>query len=172
MSDTDEENPEIMFGNEWIPASEAWKKVEIAQVVTDAIDKFNENFPDLSTEVTRSVVPLVRQRISDMELRMPSRPVKTPELEDTAIELLQNHSPEEAVEILTSEHGWNGNLMGLIYLVGEDAYLGSLKREFNELTTNMISPEQIATLWTEARRPVPSGGLWSAAKVKKLMEST
>ncbi|MCB1798452.1 MAG: hypothetical protein KDI67_06165, partial [Gammaproteobacteria bacterium] len=65
------EEPMICFGGEWIPAHDVWKKMETTTVVVDAIARFNEHFPHLASADTRNVVPLVRQRLKDVTLRMP-----------------------------------------------------------------------------------------------------
>ena len=73
--DEPQEQPTIRFGDDWLPAHEAWGKLETANAVADTIDRFNERFPQLASRETRDVVPLVRQRLKDIELRMPEKAV-------------------------------------------------------------------------------------------------
>jgi hypothetical protein len=165
----DNEQPTIRFGDSWIPAPDAWKKMETATVVTDAIDRFNTDFPHLATDETRAVVPLVRQRLKDIEVRMPKSRAEMPSLADAASELLQTLPPEDVLEMLREKHGAEISLRQLVQLVGDTPYLQSLGREAREFTLNRISPPQTADLWNDARRPAPGGGLWTAKKVERLL---
>jgi hypothetical protein len=63
----------IRFRGDWVPAHEVWHKMEALTVVIEAIDRFNERFPELASDETRHVVPLVRRRLKEIELRMPNR---------------------------------------------------------------------------------------------------
>jgi hypothetical protein len=166
--DSDQEEPTINFGGEWIPAHDAWKKMETATVVVDAIDHFNEKFPHLASSDTRDVVPLVRKRLKDVQLRMPSK-AQLPDLSSEATSLLETLSPEDVVASLRENHGAEMDMLQFVRLVGDAAYLGALRREAEELQMNRISADQTAQLWNELSRPAPGGGLWSAHKVEKLI---
>ena len=67
------EQPMVRFGEEWIPAHTAWKKLQTISLVTDFIQRFNQEFPDLASSDTREVVPLAKQRLREIELSMPAR---------------------------------------------------------------------------------------------------
>lgn len=173
MTDTpnnDDESPCICFGGNWIPAYEVWDKIETSSVVLECIHRYNQKWPDLATALTRDMVPVVRKRLGDIQIRLPARPIKTPELEQEARKLLKTLSPEDVVDTLVRDHDWNGDMLGLIYLAGVDAYTAALLRETSEFEFNRIAPEQAAGLWNEWGRPVPGGGLWSAPKIQKLMD--
>ena len=174
MSEDKEDEPEepmIRFGGEWMPAHDVWKKMETATVVTDTIDRFNIGFPDLASADTRNVVPLVRQRLKDIQLRMPTSNAESIDFGPIASELLDVMAPEDALEVLKEKHGMELDLGQLILLVGEEKYLGSLAREAKEYELNRLSPKQTAQLWNEAGRASPGGGLWSEEKIKKLLDS-
>ncbi len=162
------EQPMIRFGGEWVPAHEVWNKLETANVVADAIDRFNNQFPHLSSADTRSVVPLVRERLKDMELKMPVG-YNRPDLQAIAIELLDAMSPEDVLDVLREEHKADMGMLQLIQLAGEQPYLECLRREAVEFRLQRITAEQAAQLWNDAKRPAPGGGLWSKKKVDDLV---
>lgn len=163
-----DQEPMIRFGSEWLPAHTVWQKMETVNVAVDAVQRFNEQFPDLASEATRSVVPLVRQRLKDIELRMPPKDVMA-DLAAMAVDLLCALSPEDVVDTLRDQHQVDITLTQLIQLVGDRAYRGALVREAHEFEMNRISPEQTASLWNDAGRPAPGGGLWTAKKIAELM---
>lgn len=161
--------PMIRFGDEWIPAHQAWSKIETATVVMEVINRFNDNFPDLSSGDTRDVVPLVRQRLKDISLRLPPKDAEFADLGEVCAGLLQEMSPEAVLEQLRREHNIGLDHAQLIQLTGESAYASALTREAREFAENRISPDQMAQLWNDAGRPAPGGGLWSAGKVEDLI---
>ncbi|MCB1788818.1 MAG: hypothetical protein KDJ27_16375 [Gammaproteobacteria bacterium] len=167
MSDSDEQ-PMVRFGGDWIPAHDVWKKMETATVVVDHIDRFNSKFPHLASGTTRDVVPLVRQRLKDVELYMP-RKIEYPDIAPEAVQMLATASPEDVIDALAEMHDMSVSLDQLIQIAGEKAYLGALNREGLELMNNRVSPEQTAQLWNELQRPAPGGGMWSAKKVEELL---
>lgn len=160
--------PRIRFGEFWIPAHLAWKRMEIANVTTDAIERFNSEFPHLATQSTRDVVPLARRRLKAVQVEI-HRETEQPDLAVEAAQLLVDASPEDAVAALTEQFGVELDLVGLIQLVGEEAYVDALVREAGEYRANMISPGQTADLWNEAHRPTPGGGRWSARDIERLL---
>ena len=164
------DQPMIRFGDEWLPAHEVWNKMETANVGVDAIHRFNEQFPHLASADTRSVVPLVRQRLKDIQLWMPQE-AELPNLQDVATSLLKSMSPEEAIADLADNHGTRLDMRQLIRLAGDQAYLEALGREAAEYVVNQISPDQMAQLWNDAGRPAPGGGLWSEKKVGALLSA-
>jgi hypothetical protein len=161
--------PMIRFGNDWVPAHEAWKKMETATVAVEAIERFNASFPHLASDETREVVPVVKQRLKDITLRMPSRDPETMELGLLCAGFLEQMSPEDVLDRVQDEHGEALDLLQLIQLAGEDAYIRALGREAHEFLNNGISPDQTAQLWKDAQRPAPGGGLWTARKVEELL---
>lgn len=163
------EEPMICFGGEWIPAHDVWKKMETTTVVVDAIARFNEHFPHLASADTRNVVPLVRQRLKDIELRMPTRNSELPDLSGVATELLRAMPAEDVIDTLHDKHGVTLTLGQLIQLVGDKAYIEALRHEAAEFEMNRISAEQTAQLWNDAGRPAPGGGLWSGKKIAMLL---
>jgi len=160
--------PMIRFGGQWIPAHDLWNKMETANVIADAIERFNEKFPHLSSADTRDVVPLVRQRLKDIDLRMPGKD-NQPDLTPIALGLLESMAPEDVIEALRENHDAGLDMVQLIQLVGEEAYLASLSREAHEFSLNLILPDQAAELWNETSRPAPGGGLWTAKIVSQLL---
>lgn len=164
------EEPMIRFGGEWVPVHEVWDKLETANVVADAIDRFNTQYPYLSSADTRSVVPLVRERLKEMELKMPVG-YNRPDLKAVAIELLDAMPPEDALDVLREEHKAELTILQLIQLAGEQPYLECLRREAVEFRLQRITAEQAAQLWNDATRPAPGGGLWTKKKVEDLINS-
>lgn len=164
-----DKEPMIRFGGEWIPAHDAWKRMESATVVVEHIKRFNEQFPHLSSHDTRDVVPLVQRRLRDIELQMPAR-AESPDLTGIASSLLERLTPEAALDALTEQHGVELGVDQLITMVGEQAYLTCVQRQGKEFEMNRVSPDQTARLWNELGRPAPGGGLWSVQKVSDLLE--
>jgi hypothetical protein len=160
----------IRFGGDWMPAHDVWKKMETANVVVDAIDHFNTSFPNLASAETRDVVPLVKQRLKDIELRIPVK-YKRPDLGPVAAELLDAMSPEEAIEVLAEKHDAQIDLMQLIQLAGEKCYVKAMYREAAEYALNLISADQTAQLWNDLARPAPGGGLWTGKKITALLDA-
>jgi|GEM_PF-1210946 len=163
-----EEEPLIRFGEHWIPAHRAWKKMETASAVADVIEHFNTQFPHLSNDLTRKVVPTVRDRLKDIELKMPKKK-EEPEFAAIAAELLEEMSPEDVLDELARDHNMDINLRELIALVGQDAFLQALRKEAIEYQQNSILAEQTSQIWNEMSRPVPGGGLWNGQKIEKLL---
>ena len=162
-----DENAMIQFGGEWLPAEDVRKKMDTTTLVVDAIDRFNSEFPHLATTSTREVVPLVRQRLQAIRLRM-HYPGQQQDLAEYAVDLLAILSPEDVIEALAERHGEHLDMLQLIQLAGDQPYLLALSREAGELEQNMVSPEQTSQLWNDLARPAPGGGLWNADKVVAL----
>jgi hypothetical protein len=154
----------IQFGGEWLPACDARERIDTANAAIDAIDRFNNAFPRLATASTREVVPLVRQRLSGIKLRL-RYPGELQDLAQLASDLLHSLSPEHVLESLAERRGEQLDITQLIQLTGEQPYLLALRREAAELDQNRVSPEQTAQLWNELARPAPGGGRWNARQV-------
>lgn len=165
----DEEQPLIRFGDQWIPAHLAWARMAMASEVADSIERFNQSFPNLSTPSSLEIVPLVRQRLKDISLRMPKKEACEPEIGDVLRDLLTRVSPEEAIEQVQEQTGKAMGIRDLICAAGEDAYLEALIREAREYQNNSILPAQTAQVWNDLGRPFPSGGLWSVKKVEEIL---
>ena len=143
--------------------------METVNVIADSIERFNTEYPHLSSAQSRDVVPLVRQRLKNIDLRMPSQ---TPQLDlgEVTGGLLETMSPEDVIELLRDQYATDIDLSRLIQLAGEEAYVSAIQREAREHTLNLVSPEQTALLWNDAARPPPGGGLWTAKKVQDLLD--
>lgn len=162
--------PLVRVGGQWVPAHQVWARMEVASEVADSIERFNRNFPQLSTDATREVVPLVRQRLKDISIRMPEN---APESQDTGsllVRLLAELSPEEALEQLQEQTGEVISLRDMILLAGEHAYSQALVREAIEYQANAILPEQTALIWNDMARPSPAGGPWTGRKIEQMLE--
>jgi hypothetical protein len=164
-----QKEPLIKIAGKWVPAHKAWAQMEFAQEVADMIDHFNSRHTALSTESSRETVPIVRQRLKDIALRMPRREQDAPNLATIVSESLAQMSPEDVVDQLREQYGQEISLRDLIALAGEKAYEEALAREANECQANRILPEQTAQIWNDMARPVPGGGLWSAKKVEQII---
>ena len=169
MSGDKPQDPAIRFGGQWRPAHEVWKKMETANVVADAIERFNQRFPTLSTAETREIVPLVRQRLKNIELRMSSEESGKVDLARIAADLLSDHPPEEVIAILRQQHDSEIDILRLIRLAGEQPYVDALLREARDDESRPILPKQMAKRWNDAGRPPPGGGLWTAKKIHALL---
>ena len=162
-----DENAMIQFGGEWLPAEDVRKKMDATTQVVDAIDRFNSEFPHLATASTREIVPLVRQRLQAIRLRMPY-PGQQQDLAEYAVDLLAVLSPEDVIDALAERHGQHLDMLQLIQLAGNRPYLLALSREATELEQNMVSPQQASHLRLVLARPATGGGLWKADKVVAL----
>jgi hypothetical protein len=161
--------PMIRFGGDWIPAHDLWNKMETANVVADTIERFNVEFPNLASAETRDVVPAVRKRLKEIDLRMPGD-YSAPDLTPIALGLLESMPPEDVIKVLREKYGTEVDMAQLVQLAGEEAYGTALRREARNFALNMISPEQTAELWNDSTRPAPGGGLWSAKTVQDLLD--
>ncbi len=141
--------------------------MEFATDIVNSIESFNQRFPKLSTPNTREVVPLVRQRLREISLRMPesAEPIDPGALLG---QLLETVSPEDAIVELRRRTGQGIDLRELISLAGEAAYVAALTREVEEFRSNSISAEQTAQIWNESGRPLPGGGLWSGKRIEEM----
>jgi len=160
--------PHIWLGGRWIPAHQAWARMKFATDIVNSIERFNQRFPRLSTQNTLDVVPLVRQRLREISLRMPENdePIDPGALLG---QLLEEMSPEDAIVALRRRTGQAIDLRELISLAGEEAYSAALAREAEDFRSNSISPEQTAQIWNESGRPLPGGGIWSGKRIQEML---
>ena len=162
----DELEPKILFDGQWIPAHQAWRKLEVATQAAETLERFNREFPHLATSETQAVVEEVKRRMRNIELLMPKRPSHPQEMHHRAQELLQQLGLEETLDILNAEFASDLDLRTLLTLIGQRTYLTALQSEVADLRQNKISDEQTAALWNDSHRPAPGGGLWTATKVR------
>jgi hypothetical protein len=162
-------NYHILFAGEMIPTYRAWSKLEVAQEALKVLSDFNENRPQLATAETRQREKEVRKHLGGIEILLPTPPRKDPDMSDKARALLLSMTPEEAIDVLASEHNTDCDINGLIHLAGTEAYLESLANEAALFQQNSILPEQIANLWNEARRPSPGKPFWDKYEVQRLL---
>lgn len=167
MSDRDYR---ILFGGAELPAYQVWGKLEVAKSALEVLTRFNAERALLSTEATRTTEVDVRKRLSDIELILPTQATKDPDMSDRARALLLVMTPEEAIEVLRTEHNVGFDLNGLVQLAGTETYLESLSNEAEVFKQNAILPEQIASLWNEARRPAPGKPFWDKFAVQSLLD--
>jgi len=160
----------MKIAGRWVPTHKMWKMLETVNTATDLVDRFNQDMPEIASSDTRDTVAAVRERLRSLQMNMPNGEEEKPPIGDAAIELLKCQSPEEAIATLEQEYGSKPDLKDLITLVGPEAYIDSLRAEVDEYLQNMITPDQIAELWNEARRPSPHGGLWSENMIKKTFD--
>lgn len=165
---TDDENPRIRVSSEWIPAHQAWSKFETASNAAETIERFNQRWPELASDATRTIVPKVRKQLKAIELMMPKRKPILPDLGEKATELLAVLGPEQTIEAIKDEYGHELDLQALVTIAGMPAYTTSLRNELLELRRNKITSQQTATLWNELGRPAAGGGQWTANKVDDL----
>lgn len=161
--------PQIWFGGRWIPAHQAWARMEFATDIVNSIERFNQHHPKLSTQNTLEVVPLVRQRLREISLRLPEKGAEPIDPRTLLAELLEKISPEDAIVELRRRTGQAIDLRELISLAGDAAYIGALTREAEDFRSNSISPEQTAQIWNESGRPLPGGGLWSGKRIEEML---
>ncbi len=163
----------ISVNGEERPAHEVWQKLEIATSALACLTRFNEGRPGLASEYTRRIEHEVRNRLDRIQARLDQAKAgdaKGTDLEARARELLQSLGPEDAVSILNQEFGLDLDLLALIGLTGTAPYLATLATEGSILSQNKISPEQIADLWNEAKRPSPGRPFWDALTVQKVLD--
>lgn len=167
---TKEKSPLIKFGKDLVPAHLVWKKMESMTVAADLIDSFNKKHQHLATESTLAVVPKVRKRLKDVTVFIAEKEeAQKDTLADDAKKLLEQHPLEEVMDILQEKKGIEMDIKGLLQLVGNESYHQALVKEAGLLTSNLISPEQMADLWNELGRPAPSGGFWTTSKVEAIL---
>ena len=168
---SDELAPKILFAGAWIPAHEAWSKLEAVSTTADVLDRLNTDHPDLATDYTRSTVAQIRRQLHAVEVRMPYRIDQVPLMRERALALMQSESPEDVVDALEAEFGSDANIQGLLTLTGPEPYLASLRRELAVLKRNKVTSEQAAGLWNELQRLAPGGGRWTTRKIEELLDT-
>ena len=166
---TEDLNPKIRFNGEWIPAHKAWASFATAMSIAENIERFNQRWPNLATDATRTIVPKVREQLKLIELYMPERKEASTDLGKTAAKLLVDLGPEETIERIRDEFGQELDLQALVNIAGFPIYLKALSNEVRTLRRNQVSSEQTAKLWNELGRPAPGDGTWTEEKVDRLL---
>lgn len=163
--------PMVKIAGQWVPTHRIWKMLETVNTATDLVERYNQENPEQATPITIDAVSDVRARLRALQMELPQSPQdRQREVANIANELLATLPVDEVVAILEREHETETDIKGLITLVGQEAYMGSMQREAEEYVANMITPDQIAELWNESHRPAPHGGLWTEHLIKKTFE--
>jgi hypothetical protein len=145
------------------------KLVSAVDACADRLEYLNNTFPKLATPTTKDGVEYWRQRrIQTAEQDSADKAKTGIDLRSVAFDLLQQHSLEDVLDLLLEKHRVELSLPELVQLIGEQDYLVVLRREFNELLTNAISFEQIATLWNDLDRPALGGPVWTSESISTL----
>jgi len=165
---SDKKNHCILFGGKEIPAFEAWSKLEVVNAALGILERFNRQDSQLATPLTRATEHEVRMHLQRLEVS--PAPEKGLEVVEIVRALLQKHTPEDTITILSSEHDLDCDLNGLAHLAGVDAYLGCLAEEARVLLRNAISHEQIADLWNESGRPAPGSPFWDHSLIEEILK--
>ncbi len=146
---------------------------EEVEACATRLDELNMRLPNLATSVTREAVEYWRSR-NQRTLTYGQRESDHAGYDEAyvkglAIGLLADHALEDIVTILSSEHDIALTLPELVDLIERENYLAALRKDVALLTTNSVSYEQIAKLWTENGRPALGRHAWSAQSVSALV---
>ena len=137
------------------------------------LDELNVRFPNLANSVTRDAVEHWRSRnqriLTYRERDSMHAGYDEAYVKGLAVGLLEDHSLEEVVTILSSEHDIALTLPELVHLIEREHYLAALRKDVGLLTENSVSYDQIARLWTESGRPTLGRITWSAQSVSALV---
>ncbi len=159
----------IKFAGIDLPVHLAWKKIEVLNVAADHLQRLNESYPELASKFTCEILPVVRKRLKDS-----TNGVALPKpIDDSYIDFLkekiQTESPEDCLDALRSAYNIDLSLADLIYHVGEENYMMSMRREAELYRDNKILPDQTAQLWNEQERPAPGKLQWTGEDVEELL---
>jgi hypothetical protein len=149
----------------------------------DLLDGLNTRHPNLASTFTKETVVRLRRLLGTIEVvnkeshsgsvtlerAQPKEKGEESELANAARELLQEHSLDDALEILQKERQADLTLAGMVDLVGKEAYIGALQREIADYRANAISIDQIAELWNDFGRPPLGDAAWNSISVSALM---
>lgn len=155
-----------------VPVHLAWTKIESLNTGADLLERLNDQYPDLATDFTRNVLPIVRERLKTSLADVASPPVKDDSVVQLAKELIKQMSPEEVIDRLQQEKDVDVSMTDLIYFISEKDYLDAMKREAIEFSQNQISPEQTAQLWNDLQRPAPGKMNWTPRDISELLNAT
>jgi len=161
--------------------------LEALEEGADLLDRLNKAHPDLADDFTHEAVEEFRRtHVFLQENREPNIHISTvkqaaaeesaninqqdQKLIETTQELLAIHGFDDVLDILQTEHGITLNLIQLVNLVGNSAYITALRREALEFQSNAISLPQIAQLWADFGRPPIGDTAWTASTVSRILE--
>ncbi|MGD2117758.1 MAG: hypothetical protein PVG66_05320 [Chromatiales bacterium] len=153
-----------------VPVHLVWKKIEAINTANDLLERLNHDFPHLASEFTRGIPPVVRDRIKKSigDLQPPQQ------VDEDIVGFLKDkigeYSPEETVDLLMQEKGIEITLSDLVYYIGRENYIEVMRREAELFKTNMILPEQTASVWNEMQRPAPGKARWTKGDVEMLLD--
>lgn len=152
-----------------VPVHLAWKKIESLNTGADLLEKLNEKYPQLASEFTHEVIPIVRQRITETIADVRPPPKADVGLLEFLLDKLATEDPLEVVDMAKQEKGVEISLEDLVYLVGEKTYMDAMTKQASLYFDNKIAPDQIATLWNQAALPAPGKQHWIEADVKLML---
>ena len=143
---------------------------EALDACAERLEQLNRRFPNLASEVSREGVTRWRQARLDSaaESVEPQATGLDASHKALVLALLQVHSLEEVLAILTDEHGIECRLPQLVELIGPAEYARVLLQEARQLAENSISYDQIAGLWNDLDRPALGADRWSGQNVSVL----
>lgn len=153
-----------------VPIHNAWHKIEVLHTAADLLESLNDKYPQLASEFTCSITPIIRERISNSigDAKMP--PKADVDLVEFLVEKLeQGEEPQTIIEQAHKEKGVEISLEDLVYLVGDKTYSDAMTRQAKVFADNQISPDQTAELWNQAQLPAPGKELWSKSDVEQLL---
>ncbi|MCF6281827.1 MAG: hypothetical protein L3J28_06375 [Candidatus Polarisedimenticolaceae bacterium] len=91
-------------------------------------------------------------------------------LKENAVELLKTYDLEEVIDKMASQYDCMMNSQQLVDLVGQSAYVESLKREVAVFAINAVTYDQAANLWNSLGRPSLNGDAWEGREVSMLSQ--
>jgi len=161
--------------------------LEALEEGANLLDRLNKAHPDLADNFTHETVEEFRRtHVFLHESKEPNShistikqaPVETSvdtdqqdqKLIKTTQELLAIHGFDDVLDILQTKHGITLNLVQLVNLVGNSAYITALRREALEFQSNAISLPQMAQLWADFGRPPIGDTAWTASTVSRILE--
>jgi hypothetical protein len=161
----------VRFGDKKAPMKKVREVLQSTQSAVDVLRRLNETYPHLASDRSRRTVNEVNHRLKNFLVGVDDPKVHKQQvnIEDVARDLLARHGPEEAMELLMTEHQVSCDLQGLLRMAGVEAYQRSLVRDVHELQANKVGYDQIADLWNEFGRPAPGKPFWDAKSVERMM---
>jgi hypothetical protein len=142
------------------------------EVCAIRLDELNCTYPHLASELSRSGVTRWREwtAAGKAVAISPGQPAdEIEQIRALALSLLQNNGLEDVLGLLLNEHQIDFSLGDLILLIGTSGYVKALQADAQNLVDNVISYQQIASLWNDLDRPALSGSQWSAKGVSSLL---
>ncbi|MGD8908320.1 MAG: hypothetical protein PVI92_03160 [Chromatiales bacterium] len=147
--------------------------IETAREAISQLKRLTHDFPQLSTRHVRQAIEtwdedmFKKGEITWLEKQQ--KRMERDAMEKRAAELIEDHLPDDVLDMMMKEFDREIDYHGLMDLCGRDRYIAALRREALELKANCVSPEQTAELWNSAAKPAVGGERWSADAVSVLM---